>query len=72
MSVFPSFLACYQVFELFAKHAVKVDLISTSETNLSIAIHESVETSKVVSLPHPFLVSFLTPLFHVVGPHTSS
>lgn len=40
----------YQVFELFARHRVKVDLISTSETNLSITIHESVDTQRVGDL----------------------
>ncbi|EGD76116.1 aspartokinase [Salpingoeca rosetta] len=43
-----SFLA--KVFELFAKHRVKVDLISTSETNLSITVHESVEGHRVQDL----------------------
>lgn len=40
-----TFLA--RVFELFAKHKVKVDLITTSETNISITAHESVPRNSV-------------------------
>lgn len=36
-----------RVFENFSRHSVKVDLISTSETNLSITIHETVPPQKV-------------------------
>jgi len=43
-----TFLA--KVFELFAKHRVKVDLISTTEASLSIAIHESVSSNRIQNL----------------------
>jgi len=43
-----TFLA--KVFELFAKHRVKVDLISTTEANLSLTIHESVPQSRISAL----------------------
>ena len=36
-----------RVFENFSRHGVKIDLISTSETNLSITIHETVPEQKV-------------------------
>jgi len=38
------------VFELFAKHQVKVDLISTTEANLSLTIHESVPVLRIFAL----------------------
>ena len=43
-------LICLKVFELFARHKVKVDLISTSETNISITVHESVDDRRVERL----------------------
>jgi aspartate kinase len=36
-----------RVFDTFARHGVKIDLISTSETNLSITLHESTPELKV-------------------------
>ena len=39
-----------KVFELFAKHNVKIDLISTSVSNLSVAIHEFVSMNAIKNL----------------------
>ena len=39
-----------KVFGLFDKHNVKIDLISTSVSNLSVAIHESVSMSAIENL----------------------
>lgn len=39
-----------RVFELFSKHSVKVDLISTTETNISTTIHESVPEANLQEL----------------------
>lgn len=36
-----------RVFDCFARHGVKIDLISTSETNLSITLHETTPEAKV-------------------------
>ncbi|EDQ92671.1 uncharacterized protein MONBRDRAFT_22547 [Monosiga brevicollis MX1] len=44
----PKFLA--RVFEAFGNRGVKIDLISTAETNLSIAIHESVPDADAEAL----------------------
>eukprot|EP01083_Nonionella_stella_P042192 114119_1 len=41
-----------EVFDLFNKHNVRIDLISTSVTNLSVAIHESVSMLAIKELIH--------------------
>lgn len=43
-----SFLAT--VFELFAKHKVKADLISTSVSNLTVTLHESTDKTAIKAL----------------------
>lgn len=43
-----SFLS--KVFSSFAEHGVKVDLISTSETNLSLTLHESTSNRSMAAL----------------------
>ena len=50
----PSYMA--KVFSLFAQHRVKVDLVSTSVSNVSVTVHETVPAGNIeVSFVHSYL-----------------